>query len=110
MESMYACLILHNAGMPITEDSLEKVLVAAGVEPDVRSIQALVAVMGEIDIDAVISAPFVPVSPEISTPEPKQKPKIVEPEVEDMGFGLLFGKPPKEEEEEKTGLSALFGK
>ena len=110
MESMYACLILHSAGMPITEDSLEKVLVAAGVEPNIHKLQALVAALMDIDINEAISKPPTPVLVEPDVDVPVLKPEAEE--IDDMGLGMLFGKPAKKEkeEEEMTGLSALFGK
>jgi len=106
---MYACLILHSVGMPITEDSLEKILFAAGIETNTHKLQALVTALADIDIDEAISQPLMPVlvEPEVEVPAPE----VEEPEIDDMGLGILFGKPSKKkkEEEEMTGLSALFG-
>ena len=55
MEYIYAAMLLHKAGKPIDEDSLTKVLEAAGVNVDPVRVKALVAALSEIDIDVYVA-------------------------------------------------------
>ncbi len=109
MEYVYAALLLHSAGQPITEDNLTKVLSAAGISPDPARVKALVAALSEVDIDAAIkevsavpvaasAAAAVPTAAE--APEAKPAPAKEKPEEEERKEG---------EEEALAGLGALFG-
>jgi large subunit ribosomal protein L12 len=107
MEYIYAAMLLHKAGKPITEENLTQVLTAAGVNVDAVRVKALVASLAEVNIDEVIkSAPTITSAPvtaaPAAAPEATAKPKEEEKK--------------KKEEEEKAkeeaaleGLSALFG-
>jgi large subunit ribosomal protein L12 len=107
MEYIYAAMLLHKAGKPITEENLTQVLTAAGVNVDAVRVKALVASLAEVNIDEVIkSAPTITSAPvtaaPAAAPETTAKPKEEEKK--------------KKEEEEKAkeeaaleGLSALFG-
>lgn len=99
---MYAGLILHTAGTPITEDSISNVLVAAGVEPDLRRIQALAVALKHVDISEAIK-------PRLVVPEPPlvEGLKKVEDEIDDGGLSKLFE--PVRKEDDETPLSRLFG-
>ena len=99
---MYAGLILHAAGTPITEDSISGVLLAAGVEPDLRRIQALVVALKHVDINEAIKPRLV--VPELSPVEGLKK---VEEVVDDGGLSKLFE--PVRKEDDETPLSRLFG-
>ncbi len=106
MEYLHAAILLHNAGKPVDEENLTKVLTAAGVKADPVRVKALVASLAEVNIEeALKSAPaFMPAAPTAATAEaPAAKAKPAE------------DKKKKEEEEKKKeeeaieGLGALFG-
>ena len=59
MEYIYAALLLHRLNKEITEESVAKVVKAAGVEPDEIRIKALVTALGEVDIDEALKTPMV---------------------------------------------------
>lgn len=59
MEYVYAALLLHRLKQNITEDSVKNVVKAAGVTPDDVRVKALVAALGEVNIEeALKAAPF----------------------------------------------------
>uniref|UniRef100_A0A7C4BB77 Large ribosomal subunit protein P1 n=1 Tax=Ignisphaera aggregans TaxID=334771 RepID=A0A7C4BB77_9CREN len=111
MEYIYAVLLLHTAKKDISEDSLRRVLEAAGVAVDDVRLKALVAAVKEINIDDVLKSsfamPVAPVSAPITTATTAQQQATQKAEEK------------KEEEEEKKegvseeqlaeGLAALFG-
>jgi len=104
MEYIYAAMLLHRAGKPITEENLTQVLSAAGINADPVRVKALVASLSEIDIDEAIKAPpaLMPAAAPAQAPAPApEKPAEEEKKEEEK----------KEEEEEEVleGLGALFG-
>jgi len=103
MEYLYAAMLLHKAGKEIKEDSMEKVLSAAGVTVDKARIKATVTALSDVDIDKIISETNIAASSVTTTtsaqPE-KTEEKKEEKEKEDKG---------KTEEEAAAGLGALFG-
>ena len=106
MEYVYAALLLHNAGKPVNEENVAKLLKAAGVKADPVRVKALVASLDEVDIEeAIKTAPaMMAAAPAVVTPATaKAKPEAKKEEKET-----------KEEEKEKEeaaleGLGALFG-
>ena len=60
MEYVYASLLLHYAGKPITEENVKKILEAAGIEADEARIKALVAALREVNIEEAIKTAAVP--------------------------------------------------
>lgn len=109
MEYIYASLLLHSAGKEINEESLKKVLEAAGIVVDEVRVKMVVAALKEVNISDVIRqattlAPTVPVQPAVATsPAPTQagaKPAEKKEEEE---------KKEVSEEEIAEGISALFG-
>jgi len=105
MENIYATMLLHKAGKEINEDSVNKVLTAAGVKVDDVQIKALVAALGEVNIEeAIKSAPSMMAAPAAgpAAPAAEEKPKEEEKK-----------KKPEEdkakEEAALEGLGALFG-
>ncbi len=105
MEYVYSALILHSLGKEINEDAIANIIKAAGAEPDVARIKALVSALSEIDIDeAIKTAAFAPVAAAPATAAPTEEKKEEEKEEKK-----------EEEEEEKReeeaieGLGALFG-
>ena len=99
MEYVYAALLLHSAGGKITEDSVKKILTAAGVKTDEPRVKALVAALSEIKIeDALKAAQAMPVAaaPAAAVEGKKDEKKAAEDEK-------------KKGEEALAGLGALFG-
>lgn len=99
MEYVYAALLLHSAGGKITEDSVKKVLTAAGVKSDEPRVKALVAALSEIKIeDALKAAQAMPVAaaPAAAAEGKKEEKKAAEDDK-------------KKGEEALAGLGALFG-
>ena len=105
MENIYAAMLLHKAGKEINEESVTKVLEAAGVTVDAIQVKALVASLSEVNIDeAIKAAPTMmaaaPVAapaeskPAAAAPEDKKKKAEEEKAKEDAaleGLGALFG-------------------
>jgi len=102
MEYIYAAMLLHNAGKPVDEESVTKVLSAAGLNVDASRVKALVASLSEVDIDeAIKSAAFMPAAAPAAVAEPaEEKPAEEEKKEEEKE---------KKEEEALEGLGALFG-
>lgn len=95
MEYVYAALLLHKLKQNITEDSVKNVVQAAGVTPDDVRVKALVAALGEVNIDEALKA--APVAVAAAAPAAG-------------GGGAATAKPEeKKEEEALEGLSSLFG-
>jgi large subunit ribosomal protein L12 len=96
MEYVYSAMLLHSAGQPITEESVKKVLTAAGVKVDAGRVKALVASLEGVNIDEAIKAAAVaPVAAAAAPAEKKEKKK--EEKKEEVS-----------QEEAAAGLSALF--
>ena len=94
MEYVYAALLLHSAGDKITEESVKKVLTAAGVKVEEPRVKALVAALSEVKIeDALKAAQTMQVAaaaPAAAAPAAGKKEE-------------------KKSEEALAGLGALFG-
>ncbi len=103
MEYVYAAMLLHKAGKEVNEDSVKKVLEAAGVAVDAARVKALVAALQGVNIDeaiekaAVVSAAPAAAAPAGDAPAGEAK---EEKKAEDEG---------KNEEQAAAGLGALFG-
>jgi large subunit ribosomal protein L12 len=108
MENIYAAMLLHKAGKEINEESVTKVLTAAGVTADAVQVKALLAALSEVNIDeAIKSAPTMMAAPaaapaaaapaaeqKAAPPEDKKKKAEEEKAKEDAaleGLGALFG-------------------
>jgi large subunit ribosomal protein L12 len=106
MENIYAAMLLHKAGKEINEDSVTKVLEAAGLTVDAVQVKALVASLSEVNIDeAIKAAPTMMAAAPVAAPAAESKPAAAAPEDKK-----------KKAEEEKAkeeaaleGLGALFG-
>ena len=107
MENIYAAMLLHKAGKEIDEDSVTKVLTAAGIKCDPIQVKALVASLSEVNIDeAIKAAPTMMTAAPVAAPAGGAAAPTAAP-VEDKK---------KKAEEEKAkeeaaleGLGALFG-
>ena len=74
MENIYAAMLLHKAGKTIDEDSVTKVLGAAGLTVDPIQVKALVASLSEVNIDeAIKAAPTMMAATPVAAPQ-AQKP------------------------------------
>jgi len=100
MEYVYAALLLHSAGEKVTEDSVTKVLAAAGVKTEEPRVKALVAALSEIKIDDAIKAAQAIPAAAAPAAAPVAEGKKEEKKGEDDK---------KKSEEALAGLGALFG-
>jgi len=99
MEYVYSAMLLHSAGKPVTEDSLKKVLAAAGVKADDARLKALTAALEGVNIDEAMktavampaAAPAAPAAPEKKKEEKKDEEEKVSEEEAAAGLGALFG-------------------
>jgi len=101
MEYVYAAMLLHKAGKEINEDSMKKVLTAAGVEADASRVKALIAALANVDIEeAIKTAAVAPVAaaPAAATEEKKEEAKEEKKEEKKEDEGAAA-----------AGLGALFG-
>lgn len=105
MEYVYAALLLHRLKQNITEDSVKNVVKAAGVTPDDVRVKALVAALGEVNIEEALKA--APVAAAAAAAP-----------AGGAGAAAAGGEAPAKEEEKKEekkeeealeGLSSLFG-
>jgi large subunit ribosomal protein L12 len=107
MENIYAAMLLHKAGKEINEESVTKVLEAAGLTVDAVQVKALVASLSEVNIDeAIKAAPAMMAAAPVAAPAGGEAKPAAAP-AEDKK---------KKAEEEKAkeeaaleGLGALFG-
>jgi large subunit ribosomal protein L12 len=98
MEYIYAAMLLHKAGKAIDEDSLKKVVAAAGIQVDDAKVKTVVAALNGVDIEKAIkeAAPVaVAAAPAASSggkkeEKPKEEEKVSE-EAAAAGLGALFG-------------------
>lgn len=107
MEYVYAALLLHKLKQDITEDNITNVIKATGSSPDAVRIKALVAALGDVNIEEALKAAPMTVAATAptaggggggtTTPETATKEASAEEKTE------------KKEEEALEGLSSLFG-
>jgi len=98
MEYIHAAMLLHSAKQPVNEETVKKVLHAAGVKVDEGRVKALVAALDGVDIDAAIKEAAMPVavavapvaSAQAAAPAAKKEEKKSE-ESAAAGLGALFG-------------------
>ncbi len=101
MKYVYAALLLHSSAQPITEESVKKVVSAAGSEVQDVQVKALVAALSEVNIDeALKAATMMPVAAAPAAAAPADAKKEDKKSGEDEK---------KKEEEALAGLGALFG-
>lgn len=104
MEYVYAALMLHRLGKEVNENSMKKVVEAAGAKPDDIKIKALVTALGEVNIDEALKKAMVaPVAAPVAPAAPGEAAKAAaakEEKKEEEG---------KAQEEALSGLSSLFG-
>ena len=105
MEYVYAALLLHKLKQDINEDNITNVIKATGSSPDAVRIKALVAALGDVDIEAALkSAPLTVAAPAAASTAPgSTAPEATKKEEAEEE------KSEKKEEEAFEGLSSLFG-
>jgi large subunit ribosomal protein L12 len=105
MEYVYAALLLHKLKQDINEDNVTNVIKATGSEPDAVRIKALVAALGDVDIEAALKAAPMTVATTAAAPSASgaTAPETAKKEAEEEE------KSEKKEEEALEGLSSLFG-
>ncbi len=95
MELIYAAILLHKAGKPITEENVKKVLSSVGIEKSEAEIKALIAALDGVDIEEAIKATAMPIATQASAEpakvEQKQEEKKEETKEAAAGLGSLFG-------------------
>jgi large subunit ribosomal protein L12 len=107
MENIYAAMLLHKAGKEINEDSVTKVLEAAGLTVDIVQIKALVASLSEVNIDeAIKAAPTMMAAAPVAAPAGGEAKPAAAP-AEDKKKKAEDEK--AKEEAALEGLGALFG-
>ena len=101
MNYVYAALLLHSWGQPVTEENVKKIVSAAGGKPEEAQVKALVAALSDVNIDeALKSASSMMMAPAAPAAAPTEGKKKEEKPAEDEK---------KKEEEALAGLGALFG-
>lgn len=105
MEYVYGALVLHAAGKPVNEESLKKVLTAAGVKVDDTRVKALTAALEGVNIDeALKSAVAMPAAAPAAAPAAERKDEKKKEKKEEKKEEEKVS-----EEEAAAGLGALFG-
>jgi large subunit ribosomal protein L12 len=103
MEYVYAALLLHSSGKKVEEESVKKVLKAAGVEVDDARVKALVASLEGVNIDEAIEKSVVATAPAAAAaPAPAAEKAEARKEKKEEDEK-------KSEEEAASGLASLFG-
>jgi large subunit ribosomal protein L12 len=105
MEYVYAALLLHKLKQDINEDNVTNVIKATGSAPDAVRIKALVAALGDVDIEAALKAAPMTMAPAAGAPS---APGAAAPEAA-VKEAAEEEKTEKKEEEALEGLSSLFG-
>ncbi|MCC6003820.1 MAG: 50S ribosomal protein P1 [Thermofilum sp.] len=105
MEYVYASLLLYHAGKEISEESVRRVLEAAGIQVDDVRVKALVAALKEVNIGEAIKTATLPVAASSMAPAtaPAQAP------AEEKKEGKEEKKEEVKEETVEEGLASLFG-
>jgi large subunit ribosomal protein L12 len=105
MEYVYAALLLHKLKQDITEDNVTNVIKATGSSPDAVRIKALVAALGDVNIEeALKAAPMTVAATAPTTGGGSTTSETATKEEESTEE-----KTEKKEEEALEGLSSLFG-
>ena len=107
MEYVYAALLLHKLKQNITEDSVKNVVKAAGVTPDDVRVKALVAALGEVNIEEALKA--APVAAAAAAAAPAAGGGAAASAAGEAPAKEEEKKEEKKEEEALEGLSSLFG-
>ncbi len=98
MEYIYAALLLHKLGQPVSEDNLKKVISATGAQVDSGKIKTLIASLQGVDISkelenasAVAAAPAASSSGGAGEAKKEEKKAEEKPAESAAGLSALFG-------------------
>ena len=91
MEYIYAALLLHKLGQTINEDSLQKVLKAAGATVDDSKVKILVASLNGVDIATELANASTAVAAPSAAPKAEEKKEEAKPVESAAGLASLFG-------------------
>ena len=103
MEYVYSAMLLHKTGAKIDETNITKVMQAAGAQPDLAKVKALVESLKDVDIAKAVKEAAMPVAAAAPTAgsqaaaKPAEDTKKKEEEAK------------KAEEAASAGLAGLFG-
>ena len=103
MEYVYAALLIHKAGGQVTEDSVKKVMEAAGVKVEEAKVKALVASLEGVDIDEAVKKAVAAPAAAPAAAAPAEGEAKKEEKKEDKA------KEEEKKQEAAAGLGALFG-
>ncbi|HSF00983.1 MAG TPA: 50S ribosomal protein P1 [Nitrososphaeraceae archaeon] len=106
MEYVYAALLLHKLKQGITEDNITNVIKATGSSPDAVRIKALVAALGDVNIEEALKAAPMTVATAAAAPSTAGSSPTSETATKEA---TAEEKTEKKEEEALEGLSSLFG-
>jgi len=102
MEYIYAAMLLHTTGQEVNEESVKKVLEAAGSDADDARVKALIAALEDVDIEEAMEKTAVAAAaPAAAAPVAAEEAEEEEAEEEEDEE--------EKEEEAAAGLGALFG-
>jgi large subunit ribosomal protein L12 len=109
MQYIYAAMLLHAAGKPITEDGVKNVLAGAGIKAEDARVKSLVASLEEKNIKDIIASAgaFMPSGGAAPAAAGGAKPAAQKPEAKKEE--KKKEEPKKTEEDAAAGLGALFG-
>jgi len=94
MEYIYAALLLHKLGQPISEENLKKVVSATGANVDEAKIKVLVASLQGVDISKEIESATLMAAAPAAQPSGEAKAEKKEEEKKEAsaeGLAALFG-------------------
>ena len=93
MEYIYGALLLHKLGQPVSEESLKKVISAAGVQVDEAKVKTLIASLQGVDIAAELQNASIMAAAPAAAPaaEKKEEKKEEKPSESAAGLSALFG-------------------
>jgi large subunit ribosomal protein L12 len=92
MENVYAALLLHTAGKPISESGIKHILEAAGAKVDEAKVKTLVASLKDVDIGKALEEAAMPVAaPTAHVIEKKEAKAEEKREIAAEGLSALFG-------------------
>jgi large subunit ribosomal protein L12 len=95
MEYVYAALLLHKLGKAIDEESIKKIMQAAGASVDEAKVKTLIASLAGVDINKELeNASMIAAAPSASSgnaPAAEEKKEEVKTEAAAEGLSALFG-------------------
>lgn len=103
MEYIYAAMLLHTTGQEVNEESVKKVLEAAGSDADDARVKALIAALEDVDIEEAMEKTAVAAAAPAASAAPAAAEEAAEEEAEEEEDEE------EAEEEAAAGLGALFG-